>query len=152
MCPLRLLLLLISAYNAPPAPAGLHLHLDSLAIHHQPLLAEGPSFKGNVLVDPTAKIADGCLIGPDVSIGAGCVIEDGVRLSNCVIMRGVHVKKHSKVRLPVGLVQGRGRGGGSRLERTAACEWLSIGCRSIVVVLQLKQSFVLATLRCWSSD
>ena len=27
------------------------------------------------------------------------MIEDGVRLSNCVIMRGVHVKKHSKVRV-----------------------------------------------------
>lgn len=76
---------------------GLQLHLDSLHIHHKHQLASGPGFVKNVLVDPTAKIGQGCLIGPDVSIGPGCVIEDGVRLSNCVIMKGVHIKKHSKV-------------------------------------------------------
>eukprot|EP00983_Pelagomonas_calceolata_P008553 280031-Pelagomonas_calceolata.AAC.4 len=37
--------------------------------------------------------------GPDVSIGAGCVIGNGVRLSNCVVMRGVTIKDHSKVRV-----------------------------------------------------
>ncbi len=74
------------------------LHLDSMHIHKSHLLASGPPFVKNVLVEPTAKIGEGCLIGPDVSIGANCVIEDGVRLSNCVIMRGVHVKKHTKVR------------------------------------------------------
>jgi carbonic anhydrase/acetyltransferase-like protein (isoleucine patch superfamily) len=36
--------------------------------------------------------------GPDVSIGEGCVIGNGVRLSNCVVMKGVKVKDHSKVR------------------------------------------------------
>lgn len=71
--------------------------MDSLHIHHKGQLASGPGFVKNVLVDPTAKIGQGCLIGPDVSIGPGCVIEDGVRLSNCVIMKGVHIKKHSKV-------------------------------------------------------
>lgn len=76
---------------------GLHLHLDSMSIHNNEKLESGPSFRGNVLVDPTAKIGQGCLIGPDVSIGANCVIEDGVRLSNCVIMRGVTVKCHSKI-------------------------------------------------------
>jgi len=34
-----------------------------------------------------------------VSIGAGCVIGNGVRLSNCVVMRGVIIKDHSKVRV-----------------------------------------------------
>ena len=42
-----------------------------------------------MLVDPSAIIGEGCLIGPDVSIGANCKIGNGVRLSNCVIMRGV---------------------------------------------------------------
>ena len=83
-------------YDLSPS-AGLQLHLDSLHINHKSQLATGPSFVKNVLVDPTAKIGEGCLIGPDVSIGAGCIIEDGVRLSNCVIMKGVHIKKHSKV-------------------------------------------------------
>ncbi|GAX79927.1 hypothetical protein CEUSTIGMA_g7367.t1 [Chlamydomonas eustigma] len=76
---------------------GLMLHLDSMCISKRHLLASGPSFVKNVLVDETATIGQGCLIGPDVSIGAGCVIEDGVRLSNCVIMKGVHIKKHSKI-------------------------------------------------------
>lgn len=76
---------------------GLHLHLDSLSIHRPEELAAGPTYKGNVLVDPSAKIGAGCLIGPDVSIGKGCVIGDGVRLSSCVIMRGVQIKDHSKV-------------------------------------------------------
>lgn len=76
---------------------GLHLHLDSLRIKGGDALEEGKSFKGNVLVDPSAKIGVGCLIGPDVSIGAGSVIGDGVRLSNCVIMKGVSIMEHSKV-------------------------------------------------------
>ncbi len=33
-----------------------------------------------------------------MSISAGCVIGNGVRLSNCVIMRGVQIKDHTKVR------------------------------------------------------
>ncbi len=76
---------------------GLHLHLDSLRIHKPLNLATGKGIVGNVLVDPTAKIGSGCKIGPDVSVGAGCVIGSGVRLSNCVIMRGVTVNDYSKV-------------------------------------------------------
>lgn len=78
--------------------AGMHLHLDSLRIHKSHMLVSGPHVVGNVLVDPSAKIGQGCLIGPDVSIGANCVIGDGVRLSNCVIMKGCVIKDHSKVR------------------------------------------------------
>ena len=42
---------------------GLHLYLDSMAIRQSPLLARGGDISGNVLVDPTAKIGEGCLIG-----------------------------------------------------------------------------------------
>ena len=49
---------------------------------------------GNVLIDPTAKIGQDCKIGPDVSIGPGCIVEDGVRLAKCTVLRGV------KARLP----------------------------------------------------
>lgn len=52
---------------------------------------------GNVLIDESATIGEGCLIGPDVSVGPGCIIEPGVRLSRCTIMRGVKVKKHACV-------------------------------------------------------
>lgn len=76
---------------------GLKLHLDSLRIHHPENLASSPYIKGNVLIDASATIGQGCSIGPDVSIGKGCVIGDGVRLSSCVIMRGVSVMNHTKI-------------------------------------------------------
>ncbi|KAI8473667.1 MAG: nucleotide-diphospho-sugar transferase [Monoraphidium minutum] len=76
---------------------GLNLHLASLRSSKPAELATGPSFSGNVLSHPTAKIGSGCVIGPDVSLGEGVVIGDGVRLSNCVIMRGVKIKDHAKV-------------------------------------------------------
>lgn len=77
--------------------SGLKLHLDSLRIHKPADLATGAQYKGNVLVDPTATIGEGCVIGPDVCIGPGCAIGSGVRLSNCVIMKGVSIKDHAKV-------------------------------------------------------
>lgn len=74
---------------------GLRLYLDSLRKRFPEKLASGQSIIGNVIVDETAKVGEGCLIGPDVSIGQGCIIEAGVRLSRCTIMRGVRVKKHA---------------------------------------------------------
>lgn len=74
---------------------GLRLYLNSLRQKSPQRLASGVTFMGNVIVDETATIGEGCLIGPDVSIGQGCVIEPGVRLSRCTIMRGVRVKKHA---------------------------------------------------------
>lgn len=74
---------------------GLRLYLDSLRKKSSPDLAVGRHILGNVLIDESAVIGDGCLIGPDVAIGPGCVIESGVRLSRCSIMRGVRIKKHA---------------------------------------------------------
>jgi len=74
---------------------GLRLYLNSLKQKMPKLLASGPSYIGNVIVDESAQVGEGCLIGPDVSIGQGCIIEAGVRLSRCTIMRGVRVKKHA---------------------------------------------------------
>ncbi|KAL4352837.1 hypothetical protein GQ457_06G006790 [Hibiscus cannabinus] len=76
---------------------GLRFYLDSLRKKSSPELASGSHFIGNVLVDESAVIGDGCLIGPDVAIGPRCVIESGVRLSRCSIMRGVRIKKHACV-------------------------------------------------------
>jgi mannose-1-phosphate guanylyltransferase len=50
---------------------------------------------GRVLVDKTAKIGAGCVIGPNVTIGPNCVIEEGVRLKNTVILEGVSVGSNS---------------------------------------------------------
>lgn len=77
--------------------SGLRLYLDSLRRKFSEKLANGPHIVGNVIIDDTAQVGDGCLIGPDVAIGPGCVIEAGVRLSRCTIMRGVRIKKHACV-------------------------------------------------------
>ncbi|KAH7442570.1 hypothetical protein KP509_03G094900 [Ceratopteris richardii] len=74
---------------------GLKLYLGSLRTKAPDKLAAGVNIVGNVLIDKSAAIGAGCLIGPDVSIGQNCVIEDGVRLSHCAIMQGARVKKHA---------------------------------------------------------
>ena len=74
---------------------GLRLYLNSLRKKSSSKLAAGPHIVGNVLVHETAAIGEGCLIGPDVAIGPGCVVESGVRLSRCTVMRGVRIKKHA---------------------------------------------------------
>lgn len=74
---------------------GLRLYLDSLRKNTSSKLASGPLILGNVIVHKTATIGEGCLIGPDVAIGPGCIIESGVRLSSCTVMRGVRIKKHA---------------------------------------------------------
>ncbi|CAG10751.1 unnamed protein product, partial [Tetraodon nigroviridis] len=55
----------------------------------------GPGFLGNVLVDPTAKIGQNCTIGPNVTIGADVVVEDGVRIKRCTVLKGSRVRCHS---------------------------------------------------------
>lgn len=75
--------------------SGLSLYLDSLRKRDSFKLATGPHIIGNVLVDESARIGEGCLIGPDVAIGPGCVVESGVRLSHCTVMRGVRIKQHA---------------------------------------------------------
>jgi mannose-1-phosphate guanylyltransferase len=74
---------------------GTCLYLSHLA-KNQPEMLASPScdyvHKGNVLVDPSAKIGKDCRIGPNVVIGPNCVIGDGVRLQRCVILEGAVVK------------------------------------------------------------
>lgn len=76
---------------------GLNLHLGSLRRRHPEQLAEGEQIQGDVIIDSTATIGKGCLIGPNVSIGRLCVIGDGVRLSNCVLLNRVKVKNYARV-------------------------------------------------------
>ncbi|KAJ0551393.1 putative mannose-1-phosphate guanylyltransferase (GDP) [Helianthus annuus] len=56
---------------------GLRLYLDSLRRNDPSKLATGSHIVGNVLVHESAKIGEGCLIGPDVAIGPGCVVDSG---------------------------------------------------------------------------
>lgn len=71
--------------------AGLGLHLDSLQKRHPDQLAQGPTFIGNNIIHPSAKIGSDCQIGPDVSIGLECEIGNGVRISNSVLLHRVKV-------------------------------------------------------------
>ncbi|GAB9472953.1 hypothetical protein Gpo141_00010118 [Globisporangium polare] len=75
---------------------GMCLHLDYLNNSSgDDTLTTGSKFIGNVMVDPTAVIGEGCLIGPNVVVGPGCIIEDGVRLSRTTLLRGVTVRANS---------------------------------------------------------
>uniref|UniRef100_A0A3Q3X7A8 mannose-1-phosphate guanylyltransferase n=1 Tax=Mola mola TaxID=94237 RepID=A0A3Q3X7A8_MOLML len=74
---------------------GMCMYLQSLRQHSPERLRTGPTFLGNVLVDPTAQIGENCTIGPNVSIGAGVVVEDGVRIKRCTILKGSRVRSHS---------------------------------------------------------
>jgi len=58
-------------------------------------LKTGKGFKGDVLMDETAKIGESCEIGPNVVIGPNCVIEDGVRLKNTILLEGVKIRSYS---------------------------------------------------------
>ncbi|KDP38962.1 hypothetical protein JCGZ_00719 [Jatropha curcas] len=73
--------------------AGQRLYLQFLQQNSSAKLATGPKIVGNVLIDESAVIEDGSLIGPNVVIGPDCKIESGVSLSFCTLLRGVHIKK-----------------------------------------------------------
>ena len=87
--------------------AGLALHLKSLRIRDPEQLASGPSFVGDNIVHPTAKIGDHCKIGPNVSIGIGCEIANGVRISDSVLLHRVKVGRLEQP-WPYSGSQGRG--------------------------------------------
>ena len=83
---------------------GTSLYLSYLRKHRPSELAPqlmegaaGSSFEGNVVMDATASVGKGCKLGPDVVLGPGCVIEDGVRLSRCILLEGVRVCAHAVV-------------------------------------------------------
>lgn len=74
---------------------GMGMFLHHLREKHPELLYEGPGIIGNVLVDPTATIGEGCRIGPNVVIGPNAVIQDGACLSRCTILREAVIRSHS---------------------------------------------------------
>lgn len=71
------------------------LYLTSLRQKHPEELHSGDSIVGNVMVDPSAKIGQGCRIGPNVTIGPGVVVEDGVCIKRSTVLRGAIIKSHS---------------------------------------------------------
>ena len=55
-------------------------------------LYTGPGVVGKVLVDPSAKIGEGCRIGPNVTIDV--IIEDDECIKRSTILKGAIVKAH----------------------------------------------------------
>lgn len=61
-------------------------------------LATGDNIVGPVLVDKTAKIGNGGLIGPNVVIGPNVRLEDGVRIMDSTVLSGTVIQTHSYIR------------------------------------------------------
>jgi mannose-1-phosphate guanylyltransferase len=78
--------------------AGMSLYLNSLKTKTPEVLHTGPNIIPPVLVDPTAVIGEGCLIGPNVTIGPHCQVKEGVRLANATLLEGTTVGAHSWVK------------------------------------------------------
>jgi len=74
---------------------GMCLYLANLKAKSPQQLTTGKGFISPVLVDPSAKIGENCVIGPNVTIGPNCVIEDGVRLRDTTILEGSTIRSNS---------------------------------------------------------
>ncbi|XP_015513914.1 mannose-1-phosphate guanyltransferase beta [Neodiprion lecontei] len=74
---------------------GMCMYLASLRQKSPGKLYSGPGIVGNVLVDPTAKIGEGCRIGPNVTVGPGVILEDGCCVKKCTLLKGATVKEHA---------------------------------------------------------
>ncbi|KAL1924245.1 uncharacterized protein VTP21DRAFT_7280 [Calcarisporiella thermophila] len=100
---------------------GTSLYLSHLAEKQSPQLYTPKHCvcEGNVLIDPSAKIGEGCILGPDVVIGPDVVVGDGVRLQSCVVMRGAKIKDHAFVNSSI-------IGWRSNVERWARVEGTSV--------------------------
>ena len=58
---------------------------------------QSDSIGKNVVIDKTAKIENGCFIGPNVVIGAGCHIKSGTRIKNSVLFQNCVVGDNSLI-------------------------------------------------------
>merc|ERR1712051_709978 len=74
---------------------GMCMYLDSLKTKKNNQLSKDPCIVGNVIVDPSAKIGANCRIGPNVTIGPDFVIEDGVCIKRCTVLKGAKINSHS---------------------------------------------------------
>ena len=81
--------------------SGTCLYLSSLTKKGSKKLCspkESYVYKGNVMVDPSAKIGKNCRIGPNVTIGPNVVVGDGVRIQRSVLLSGSKIKDHAWVK------------------------------------------------------
>ena len=79
---------------------GVELFLNDLyekKVNHEIFSPVSDSIGKNVVIDKTAKIENGCFIGPNVVIGAGCEIKSGTRIKNSVLFQNCVVKENSYI-------------------------------------------------------
>lgn len=62
------------------------------------MLSSGEGIKGNVIIDSTATVEEGCEIGPNVVIGPGCHVHKGAKVLESTLLAGSVVKEHSYVK------------------------------------------------------
>jgi len=78
--------------------SGMCKYLTALQNEKHPenkILTHGKGIIEPVIIDPTAKVGEGCLIGPYVTIGPKAIIEDGVRLARTTVFEGATIQKNS---------------------------------------------------------
>jgi len=75
--------------------SGQVLHLAYVRKINAATLSTAAGIQGNVLIDPSATIGEGCSIGPDVVIGPGVVVEAGARIKRSTLLAGVRIKAHA---------------------------------------------------------
>lgn len=80
---------------------GTNLYLNHLRLTQPEVLAKTEEGKykieGNVFIDPSSKIEEGCVIGPNVVIGKNVEIKKGVRVINSVLLDGCVIEEHSYI-------------------------------------------------------
>eukprot|EP00828_Plagiopyla_frontata_P009180 TRINITY_DN1470_c0_g1_i4.p1 TRINITY_DN1470_c0_g1~~TRINITY_DN1470_c0_g1_i4.p1 ORF type:complete len:363 (-),score=70.00 TRINITY_DN1470_c0_g1_i4:145-1233(-) len=74
---------------------GNSLYLNFLRKSEPQLLSDMKNMTGNVLIDKSAQIHENASIGPNVTIGKNCIIEDGAKLTNCVVFSNSQIGAHS---------------------------------------------------------
>ena len=73
---------------------GSVLHLDYISRSRPDMLAPQKSnIVGNVLIHPSAQIADDCLLGPNVVIGPNVIVQSGARIERSTILEGTKVHR-----------------------------------------------------------
>ena len=73
----------------------MRLYLNHLRHSRPEMLSKCDGVNGNVLIDPSAIIGQGCKIGPDVTIAANVIVKDGVSLKNCTVLKGTKINSHA---------------------------------------------------------
>jgi len=82
--------------------AGVHLHLRHVrATAPAELAPPRAGIRGNVLIHPTATVAETAVLGPDVVVGPGCRVEEGARLLHSTLLEGSVVKAHAYVDMSI---------------------------------------------------